>query len=108
MTDQAAPRVSPSDIAVGVRELRAALATYLDRVSAGATIVINRGGRPVARLSPPWEPSGPVHGLDELARLGLVERPSTGSTDSEPRPATGTRPLPVDVRVDRIVRQVRG
>ncbi|MDH3302585.1 MAG: type II toxin-antitoxin system Phd/YefM family antitoxin [Acidimicrobiia bacterium] len=100
--------VSPST--VGVRDLRAALATHLDRVEAGATLVVRRGGRAVARLVPMSEPTRVERGLEEMARLGLVERPR-----SEPSPASpdagataGARPLPVDVRVDRIVRQVRG
>lgn len=99
---------------VGVRDLRAHLAAQLSRVEAGETVVVKRGGRPVARLAPLSEPPGPDagYGLEDMARLGLVERPrSAPASRPSARPDSSTvtgRPLPIDVRVDRIVRQVRG
>lgn len=99
---------------VGVRDLRAGLAAHLDRVEAGGTLIIFRGGRPIARLGPLSEPSGGGGGyaLEDLARLGLVERPrntpSPAHTGGPHRSSPAPPPLPVDVRVDRIVRHVRG
>lgn len=44
---------------VGVRELREGLARYLSEAEAGATVVVTRDGKPVARLVPP-EDAPPV------------------------------------------------
>lgn len=97
---------------VGVRDLRAGLATHLARVEAGETLIINRGGRPVARLAPVDEPSRFELGLEEMAQLGLVERPrsrtETGRAPAVRNVSSVGSSLPVDIRVDRIVRQVRG
>ena len=93
---------------MGVRELRASLATVLNRVTSGVTVVINRGGRPVARLVPVDDHSRVEHGLEEMARLGLVERPRVLGDPPPDGVLPPGRALPIDVRVDRIVRQVRG
>ena len=49
-------------VTVGIRELRAKLSSYLDRVKAGEDVVVTERGRPVARISAP-------DGMDTLARL---------------------------------------
>lgn len=114
MSDQPDTSAGHSHQSIGVRELRAALAAHLARVEAGETLVISRAGRPVARLAPLAEPPGgdAGYGLEDMARLGLVERPrsetSPGSMADPDSRAAVTRPLPVDIRVDRVVRQVRG
>jgi prevent-host-death family protein len=39
-------------VTVGVRELRASLRSYLDRVRGGEEVVVTERGKPVARLVP--------------------------------------------------------
>jgi prevent-host-death family protein len=38
--------------AVGIRELKAKLSSYVDQVKAGATVTIMEGGKPVGRIVP--------------------------------------------------------
>ncbi len=55
---------------VGIRELRAGLSRYVERVKEGEEIVVTEHGRPVARLVP-------VNGerkIDRLIREGVVRR----------------------------------
>lgn len=49
-------------VEVGIRELRAKLSSYLDRVKTGEDVIVTERGRPVARISAP-------DGMDTLARL---------------------------------------
>lgn len=70
---------------VGVRELKAHLSSYLQRVAAGEELVVTDRGRPVARLVP----LGP--GTDTLAELmasGLVSVPRRPKAPA-PQPVTG-------------------
>lgn len=41
-----------TELSVGVRELKAHLSRYLQRVKEGATIVVTEHGRPVGRILP--------------------------------------------------------
>jgi prevent-host-death family protein len=72
-----------------ISEAKNALSALIDRVKAGATILIVDRGRPVARLEPV---GGRRHGdaqrLDHLVRQGLV-RPGRGTV---PRAIPGTPP----------------
>ncbi len=68
---------------VGVRQLHDRLSEYLERVEAGAELVVTRRGRPVARLSA-IEPGDP---LAELARRGLVRLPQRPRSSRKPRVA---------------------
>ncbi len=98
-----------SDVAtpsVGVRELRASLAKHLARIEAGESLIVTRGARPIARLGPPTDMLTARPALEDMVRLGLIERPRRDRETTAP--SGSTRPLPVDVRVDRIVRQIRG
>ena len=113
MSDQSARLEARPQRSVGIRDLRAELATHLGRVEAGETLIVTRERRPVARLTPPSEPPPATgYGLADMARLGLAEPPRSGlahgSVTDRDSATFVTRPLPVDVRVDRIVRQVRG
>lgn len=47
------PGATAATTTVGVRELREGLARYLSEAEAGATVVVTRDGKPVARLVPP-------------------------------------------------------
>ncbi len=56
---------------VGVKELRADLSAWLQRVREGASIVVTDRGVPVARLTPVASPTG----LERLAAEGRVRLP---------------------------------
>ena len=90
------------DVEIGTRELRANLAAALRQVAAGERLVITVDGRPVAQLGP-VEPAGSPT-LTDLAASGLVEPPRRA--DRPPPPdAVDTA---VDVRLDRVLAEVRG
>ncbi len=55
-------------VTVSLEEARAELSSILDRVEAGETVVITRGGRPVARFTPTEKEKKPLP-LEELARF---------------------------------------
>jgi prevent-host-death family protein len=86
---------------VGVRELRANLASAVRQAGAGERVVITIDGRPVAQLGP-LEPTGSPS-LDELAASGLLEPPRRPHP-----PAPEGIDTPIDVRLDRILDEVRG
>ncbi len=87
---------------IGARELRANLATALRRAAAGERVVVTLDGRPVAQLGPLEPGSEPT--LDELAASGLVEPPRRADRPPPPH-ALDTA---VDVRLDRVLDEVRG
>jgi len=87
---------------IGARELRANLAAVLRRAGAGERIVVTVDGRPVAQLGP-LEPAGGAT-LADLAASGLVEPPHR--PDQPPPPEA--LDAPVDVRLDRVLDEVRG
>lgn len=87
---------------IGARELRANLAAAVREAGAGQRVVITLDGRPVAQLGP-LEPSG-APSLIELAAAGLVEPPRRSDRPVAP-PALDTA---VDVRLDRVLSEVRG
>jgi prevent-host-death family protein len=60
--------------AVGCRELKTRLGTYMRRVKAGATIIVTERGRPVAELRPIAVGAGLEERLSRLAARGLVSR----------------------------------
>lgn len=68
---------------VGIRELRAGLSRYVERVKSGEEIVVTEHGRPVARLVP-------LNGerkIDRLIREGVVT-PARSRTGWRPEPIT--------------------
>jgi prevent-host-death family protein len=86
---------------IGVRELRANLASAVRQAGAGERVVVTIDGRPVAQLGP-LEPVG-APSLEELAASGLLEPPRRGRP-----PAPDGVDTPIDVRLDRILDEVRG
>lgn len=63
--------------AVGVRELKTRLGSYLREVRRGQTIVVTDRGEPVAELRPiAVVKSGAGAELDRLVALGRLTRPS--------------------------------
>jgi antitoxin (DNA-binding transcriptional repressor) of toxin-antitoxin stability system len=87
---------------IGTRELRANLAAAVRAAGAGERVVVTLDGRPVAQLGP-LEPAG-APSLAELAAAGLLEPPRR--LDRPPPPDAVD--AAVDVRLDRIVAEVRG
>jgi len=63
-------------VKVGVRELRAGLSAWLERVKAGDEVVVTERGRPVARLVPTQRRSR----LEQLVAEGRVTPPSRPKT----------------------------
>ncbi len=87
---------------IGVRELRAGLATFLKRAEAGDRIIVTVDGHPTAQLGP-LQPKGEPD-LDDLIATGHVKRPKQDSKPLVPEVA-GT---PVDLSIDRILQELRG
>lgn len=86
---------------IGARELRSNLAAAVRQAGAGQRVVITIDGRPVAQLGP-LEPTG-APSLAELAAAGLVEPPRR-----EQPPPPEAVDTAVDVRLDRVLAEVRG
>ena len=89
-------------VEIGTRELRANLAAALRQVGAGERLVITVDGRPVAQLGPLEPPGSPT--LADLAASGLVEPPRRAQPSAAPDPVDTA----VDVRLDRVLTEVRG
>jgi len=85
---------------IGIRELRSDLASAVRRASAGESIVVTVGGRPVARLGPLDPGGGPT--LDDLIATGAVVPPRRRRP-----PDAEVVEVAVDVDVDRALRDVR-
>jgi prevent-host-death family protein len=88
---------------VGIRELRNQVAAVVRRAAAGERVVVTVDGHPVAQLGPLDPPGGEVTVWD-LAAAGLIEPPRRPDRPGPPDPL----PVPADVRVDRLLDQVRG
>ena len=56
----------------GVSELKARLSDYLDKVKAGAEVLITDRGRPVARLVPIHRPKDMRASLSRMEKQGLI------------------------------------
>ena len=91
----------PQDI--GVRQLRNSVAAVIRRASRGERLIVTVDGQPVAQLGP-LEPDCSGVSMWDLAGAGLVEPPRRNDRPSAPPPL----PVPADVRVDRLLDQVRG
>lgn len=61
---------------VPIGTLKARLSEYLRRAKAGETLIVTDRGTPVARLLPLEGPVALSGRVEELARAGLVRRPS--------------------------------
>ena len=87
---------------VGIRELRNDVAAVVRRAAAGERIVVTVDGRPVAQLGPVEASGSPT--LTDLAASGLVEPPHGAQPAGAPDPLDTA----VDVRLDRVLAEVRG
>jgi antitoxin (DNA-binding transcriptional repressor) of toxin-antitoxin stability system len=78
-------------VEVGIRELRANLSAFVERVKNGEDVILTERGRPVARITRPGD--GRTK-LDELIARGQVtpaKRPKQPiNTEGLPRPVGGT------------------
>ncbi len=77
--------------AVGCRELKTRLGTYLRQVQRGRVIVVTERGRPVAELRPiPIEDDEEKAKMSELVALGLLTHESSASlAPLKPVPISG-------------------
>lgn len=87
---------------IGARELRANLAAAVRAAGAGERLVVTLDGRPVAQLGPLEAAAAPS--LTHLAAAGLVEPPRR----ADQPPAPDALDAAVDVRLDRVLAEVRG
>jgi prevent-host-death family protein len=87
---------------IGTRELRANLAAALRQAEAGERVVITVDGRPVAQLGPLEAAGAPT--LEELAASGLLEPPRRHDRPAPPDALDAA----IDVRLDRVLAEVRG
>lgn len=90
---------------VGIRDLRAGAAAVVRRAEAGQTTVITVGGRPVAQMGP-LTSHGAERTLDELVAQGLLIAPRRSATVDAP--IRGTITVWGSLRLDRLLREVRG
>lgn len=88
---------------LGIRQLRAELASVTRRAGAGERMVITVDGRPVAQLGP-IEPTDGAPTLPDLVARGLVLPARRGD-----RPAPEfSMPMWAGTRIDQLLREVRG
>jgi antitoxin (DNA-binding transcriptional repressor) of toxin-antitoxin stability system len=96
---------------IGIRQLRADLAAHVRRAAGGETTVISIAGSPVAALTPlalipptrSDEPLDAAH-LSSLVASGALIAPRR----SDGRTADGTVSTWANVRLDRLLREIRG
>ncbi|MEA3184267.1 MAG: hypothetical protein QOJ74_744, partial [Ilumatobacteraceae bacterium] len=92
---------------IGIRQLRADLAAHVRRAQGGETTVISIGGAPAAALTPlagREEGVGPGQQLSSLIASGALIAPRR----SDGQVAQGTVSTWANVRVDRLLREIRG
>ena len=88
---------------IGIRELRNNVASVVRRATKGERLVVTVDGHPVAQVGP-LNPDAEGFTLWDLAGAGLVEPPRRRDQPGPPKP----EPMPANLRVDRILDQVRG
>ncbi len=78
-------------VEVGIRELRANLSAFVERVKNGEDVVLTERGRPVARIT---QPGDALSKLEELIARGEATPPKRPkrpiNTEGLPRPVGGT------------------
>ena len=91
---------------IGIRQLRADLAAHVRRAAGGETTVISIGGAPAAALGPLTTSDEPA----DAARLSSLV--ASGGLIAPRRPdgrtAGGTVSTWANVRIDRLLREIRG
>lgn len=82
---------------IGVRALRLELSRVLDRVRAGETVVVTRGGEPVAKIVPVQSVLPPE--LEELIQAGRATWGGGSLSLREPIPLVGEGPTVSEILV---------
>lgn len=78
-------------VEVGIRELRANLSAFVDRVKNGEDVIITERGRTVARITRPGDARTKLDELIAQGRVTPAKRPKQPiSTEGLPRPVGGT------------------
>ena len=92
-----------SSQSVGIREAKAHLSKYLQRIKLGHEIILTDRGRPVGKLVPiQAEELSLAIRLRQLEEKGLIEPASTG-------PGASPQPLPLpDELAQRLLQEDRG
>jgi prevent-host-death family protein len=89
-------------LAVGCRELKTRLGTYMRHVKEGATILVTERGRPIAELRPVPSRSDVEDALYRLAAQGVVSREVREPLPLKPfRPIISAKPLSTAIEEDR-------
>jgi len=88
---------------LGIRDLRADLATHVRRAEAGDRVILTVDGRPAAQLAP-ISPAGRPD-LDDLAAAGLIR---LALRPDHPQSPTDLPLLPIDVNADQALAELRG
>ncbi|MEM9521087.1 MAG: type II toxin-antitoxin system prevent-host-death family antitoxin [Actinomycetota bacterium] len=94
---------TPGAAHLGIRDLRADLASHVRRAAGGERVIVTVDGAPAAQLAPIAPTGAPT--LDDLAAAGLVRLPLR---PDHPGPPTDLPLLPIDVRADQILSDLRG
>jgi len=89
---------------IGIRQLRSDLAASVRRAAAGEALDVSIGGRAVARLGPLGGHAAPATGAASLISSGALIAPRR----NDGRIADGTVVVWRNVRLDRLLREVRG
>jgi len=89
-------------VAVGSRELKTRLGSYLRQVQRGQTVIVTDRDRPVAELKPiPIHENSEQGRLDELAAIGLLTRKSDAPLARIRRVRIQGKPLSANILEDR-------
>ena len=88
---------------MGIRELRANLATVARSAESGQRVVITIDGQPVAQLGP-VEPVDRQLSIHDLAARGLI---TPARRSDRPQPEF-VLPMWAGTRTDQLVREIRG
>ena len=76
---------------VGIRELRANLSAFVDRVKNGEDVILTERGSPVARITQPGHARTKLEELIALGEITPAKRPKRPiNTKGLPRPVGGT------------------
>lgn len=106
MSDETPDSIEIADVAgldrVGIRELRNSVSGLVKRAAGGERIVVTVDGRPMAQLGPLGSSDGAT--LDDMAAAGLIDPPNQPGQTDLPPPLS----VPADVRLDRLLDQIRG
>ncbi|MEZ5257139.1 MAG: type II toxin-antitoxin system prevent-host-death family antitoxin [Ilumatobacteraceae bacterium] len=87
---------------IGIRDLRADVASTVKRAAAGERIVVTVGGKPTASSGPSGDGRQPQPRRPR--RRGLVVPPARSDRPRASEPV----PTFVTVRIDRVLRELRG